>query len=1188
MATKLVKITSTALSFCATAAPHYALAQDVPADSFVENTAIVLLFIPLLILIGIVLYRTQNQKTPPLPLANKYLAALEQASQGFAPFMRPEQKHSTKEAMGWLLKETARTLDVSQVCYWSFEREQSSLMIKHFFDAHGDPLPTNQILSRQKHPNFFAALEAGRTICFSDAPNDPRCAKLMDPLPPQTLPKSIMAATVGIDKEAHGVLLISAKRKQRYWEESEQQYAGAIADLAAFYLTTQDLQTAQKAFEKSETRFRDLVDASSDWYWETDREHRFSYFSEQFTALTGIPQQTLLGKTRNIFAKESAMSPKWINHWDDLQNHRPFRDFKYSTPVGERILRVSINGKPHFDKEGKFLGYRGTGSDVTETAAFKTRFEEGINALPNGFLMWDADDHLVMWNKTILDIFPILEPYTKRPLSYLELVKLCGQEEAIKYPRPLDDSLCDDILKRHKAGGTTEVELTNGKYLLVNEQPTSEGGIIGIYTDITTLKEREKELIRNKRYSEAQTQCSNVLFHARNESFILSEVCRIITETDPFDVAWISLFNTPGQLPEFLKVNVQKGMADDLYEHRPSSTLKQVFIKQEHIEFSIKLMVQAYPDFKKHIEKADIKYAGIFPIWIDTKIAGFLNVATSQRSNFRQRHVSLLMRLANDIGYGLSSLRSEQSRLIAEEALRESEGRYRSLVEMSPDAILVLDENQKIVFSNPESYNLFATIKRNDIINQPFSSFTKSSSNLFKAPPAVDDKDPAQYLTSVKLLKLDGTEFEADITAQPVSYAGLTTRLLIIRDVTERNRMNEHLAQTSKLATLGEMAAGITHELSQPLNIMRFAAEGSLLKMDKNTLSEKDVQKQLNLISMQSARMADIIDHMRVFSRKDTGEIETFDPTLVVRQSVDMVEAQFFAEGIILEARYPSYYGKVKGRPIQLEQVILNLINNARDAINQRYEQLDNGKNEEKRIIVIMTYDQADDEINIAVTDNGGGIEDDVIAKLFDPFFTTKEVGKGTGLGLSVSYGIIAAMGGTIQARNIHKGARFDICLPCFDPQTETTTPAQPPLETEDEIEEDLGINFGEGEGNILVVDDEIYAAEAMMEYLLENGYFVNIASDGEEALNLFDQEPADVVVTDMRMPKMDGYILLKNLKKRNPDIPVIIVTGHTGIEESNMEELHTLAFNVLKKPVSLSQLSSEVEKALQTVQKYN
>lgn len=212
--------------------------------------------------------------------------------------------------------------------------------------------------------------------------------------------------------------------------------------------------------------------------------------------------------------------------------------------------------------------------------------------------MWDSQDRLIMWNNTIFDMFPALAPYASKKPTFLKLMQVCHQKKVIKYPRPFTKTYAKAIVHAHQKCGINEVELTNGRHLLVHEHQTSEGGIVGIYTDITALKEREKEILESKKISETLSSCSNILFHARNESFILSEICRIITETFPFDTAWISLFNTTGQLPEFLKVNMLRGHQLPLTSYRPSSTLKQAFIKQEYMILDENLLMQAYPDFQ--------------------------------------------------------------------------------------------------------------------------------------------------------------------------------------------------------------------------------------------------------------------------------------------------------------------------------------------------------------------------------------------------------------------------------------------------------------------------------------------------------------------------------------------------------------------------------------------------------------
>lgn len=1160
-----------------------AFANNVNSHAYVFDAAAAIGFGFIGVALGAYLFSLKsNKRERDSARSYRYLAAIERISQGFSFFLRAPEKTPPQQTIEWLLQEAAKTLDVSSTSFWLYDSEDHSFESRYYSNKANIDHNSNLKLSKNQHPAFFATLRGEKITSFDDVSTNIHCSEFIKNVPKDNAPKSLLIASVSIGDAPIGMLHINADKNSRNWTASDRQFAGSIADLIALFLSTRDLLVTRNALSESETRFRDLVNASSDWYWQTDENHCFTYISDRFNKATGMSNSYFIGKTRHSLSS----NPVILEHKDDLDNQRAFRDFKYPVSYEKNIIHVSINGKPFFDHNGNFKGYRGTGSNITDVVTFQNRFQEGLNALPNGLIMWDANDQLVMWNKTVLELFTPLKKYIHDSLSYLDLIKIGIQENIFKLPSEPNERMMEVMLLAHKACGTREIELSDGKHLLVHEHSTSEGGIVGIYTDITNLKARENELIESNRISEALSSCVNTLIHARNESFILSEVCRIITGLGLFDTAWISLYPEVGQLPEFLHVDISKGPIIAQGEYQPSILIKQSYIKQETTLLNQETLSLAYPDFKDQLFDHKIQSGGIFPIMIDTKVAGFINIVSKKLNVFDTRYINLIEEFANDIGYGLSGLRNEQSRLSAEKASRESEGRYRSLIDMSPDAILVLNQDNQILFANPAANGLFATTNRNTLINKRFSNYVSGKEDIFATNPIQFHKNITETFSSISLVRTNDTQLEADITSRPVPYAGQSTRLLILRDVTERNRSLEQLAQTSKLATLGEMAAGITHELSQPLNIMRFAAEGTLLKMDRASVNDDQIRKQFDLISLQSGRMADIIDHMRVFSRKDTGPIEFFDPTVVVRQSVDMIEAQYFAEGIHLEVRYPPYYEMLKGRPIQLEQVILNLITNARDSILEN-ENTQETNTKSPLIEITMTFDQADHQINIAVTDTGGGISVEVINKLFDPFFTTKEVGKGTGLGLSVSYGIISAMGGEINVRNIHKGARFDITLPCIkqaEADIHANPASYPAIAPRNADAEQEFLEIDPDAIHVLIVDDEVYAAEAMMEYLFAHGYRVSMAGNGEEALELFDEDPADIVVTDVRMPKMDGHTLTKHLNQRSPGLPIIVVTGHTGMEDNNPEELNHHSFSILKKPVSLSELVSEIERAIHSI----
>ena len=236
----------------------------------------------------------------------------------------------------------------------------------------------------------------------------------------------------------------------------------------------------------------------------------------------------------------------------------------------------------------------------------------------------------------------------------------------------------------------------------------------------------------------------------------------------------------------------------------------------------------------------------------------------------------------------------------------------------------------------------------------------------------------------------------------------------------ERKVAASQIIQASKLATLGEMATSVAHELNQPLNVIRMAAGNIRRKLSKDVIDLKYLSDKLLRIEEQTARAASIIDHMRMFGREATERAESIDPRNVVRNALDLMSEQLRLAGIEVVTILPEDCACVLGHAIQMEQVILNLLTNARDAIDES-----NGATK-----ITLRVFEGDNVVYITAQDTGGGIPADVLQRIFEPFYTTKEMGKGTGLGLSVSYGIVRDMKGTIVAENIDNGALFTIMLP--------------------------------------------------------------------------------------------------------------------------------------------------------------
>ena len=252
-------------------------------------------------------------------------------------------------------------------------------------------------------------------------------------------------------------------------------------------------------------------------------------------------------------------------------------------------------------------------------------------------------------------------------------------------------------------------------------------------------------------------------------------------------------------------------------------------------------------------------------------------------------------------------------------------------------------------------------------------------------------------------------------------------------DVTDLKTSQAQLIQASKLATLGEMATGIAHELNQPLGVIRMASNNCQKRIQKGQLDADYLVGKLQRMSEQTERAAKIIDHMRVFGRKADGKDHCFDLIASLESTCNLMAKQMAVSGVTLKTNFHAAELQVTGQQIMFEQVILNLLGNARDAIFG-----EDGQIAESGVVNLSTQTQEDGMAAIIVEDTGGGIPEAALDRLFDPFFTTKPPGKGTGLGLSISYGIIRDMQGTITARNTPTGARFCIRLPVAKNKTKS------------------------------------------------------------------------------------------------------------------------------------------------------
>jgi len=505
-------------------------------------------------------------------------------------------------------------------------------------------------------------------------------------------------------------------------------------------------------------------------------------------------------------------------------------------------------------------------------------------------------------------------------------------------------------------------------------------------------------------------------------------------------------------------------------------------------------------------------------------------------------------------GRTLVTIEDITARFDAEERMRLQ----ASVLEQIGAAVVAVDRQGRVVYGNPAAQALFQwsdAMLPGTPVERLLGAHARAALDTDKTEIEAEgatwsgDGFPAQV----------GISHSLDANGQP---AGAT---LVVADLTQRRALDLQLMHSARLATLGEMAASIAHEFNQCLHVIRLASEALRLDLGDGKLEPAKVGKRADNILTQVDRLTEMVTHMRTISRRDGTGKRPFRPQTALDAALRMVEPLLSADGIALVRKGRLGHANVVGHLVRLEQVLLNLLNNARDSIRDRCQ-----KEGKTGGTITVTCEVNAARMRLSIADDGIGVDDDAAHHIFEPFFTTKESDRGCGLGLSISRGICGEMGGSLTFRNLEQGAEFTIDLPLLTAaEAETLPPAEPePAPELDDEDEDEDPGF---ERRILLVDDEALSVMMVSEYLERQGYVVDTAYDGLEALSKCETHVYHAVITDIRMPRMDGHELIARLEDLQPGTPVIVVTGH--LRDTPASELGANVVAMLSKPFQLQAL---------------
>jgi two-component system cell cycle sensor histidine kinase/response regulator CckA len=418
-------------------------------------------------------------------------------------------------------------------------------------------------------------------------------------------------------------------------------------------------------------------------------------------------------------------------------------------------------------------------------------------------------------------------------------------------------------------------------------------------------------------------------------------------------------------------------------------------------------------------------------------------------------------------------------------------------------------------------------------------------------------------------------EFSRRLYVAPLTEAkeAREAAILYLIDATEQKALEAKFAQSSKMEAVGKLAGGIAHDFNNVLTAIIGFSDLLLQTHRPTDPAHKDIMN----IRSSATRAAGLVAKLLAFSRRQTLQTE---PLHLPEELADWAPVIKRSIGEKIELKVPPardlWY--VKTDRTQLEHVILNLANNARDAMPDGGTLTISTRNVTERDSQRLANHgmPVGEYVLVEVTDTGSGMPPEVMAKIFEPFFTTKGVGKGTGLGLATVYGIVKQSGGFIYPESaLGRGTTFRVYLPRHMPENDSAPVVQKTAKKE--RPQDLT-----GSGRVLLVEDEDVVRSFAVRALKRQGYEVLEASTGVEALEVMaaNEDRVDIVVSDVVMPEMDGPTLLKELRKKNPDLKIIFVSGypHEAFETS-LDKNQQFAF--LPKPFSLPQLAAKVKEQL-------
>lgn len=893
-----------------------------------------------------------------------------------------------------------------------------------------------------------------------------------------------------------------------------------------------DQRRYEKALRESEQKFRLIAEMMEDMVWTTDLEFRTSYVSPSIEKLLGFSQEERYRQTleemvtpqslvmiREMLAQEIK---KELEGDNDPNRTVTVNSEQYRKDGSTVWLEVTVRGIR--DDNGKLIGIHGVSRDITARKRIEdslrdseARYREITENSLSGIVI-HQDGVAVYVNKRLTDILG----YTSE--------EMIGQN-ILDAVRRSDHEMVKARLQERVAGNVLP-----SRYELVLRKKSGEKVWCELLTNVIQYRERPAIMVNildiseRKRYLEelkASRESYRRLFKEAKEQ---EELYHTLLNCSPdpivvYDIQGRVRYLNPAHTALF-------GWTIQEAEGKPLDTLP-AWDRQSTVARIQKVLYEG--DTSQSLETQRLTKDG-HPIDVSVSAGRYLDVEGKPAG---------MVVVLRDI--------TERKRI--EAALKESEARYRQIAEVMFEAVIFHDQGI-LLEANDQFFEMFG-YEPHELLGEYIPDRTVSPDSLPEVLDRIRTEDTGVY--EAMGLKKDGTTFPTEIRVRPLYQGGKLIRGVAIRDISERKSLEKQLLQAQKMEAVGTLAGGIAHDFNNLLQAVIGFAEILINRQADGSQDLEDLRK----IHTAGKRGADLVRNLLTFSRKVEPKLRPVDLTREVLE-VHKLLSRSIPKTIKIVVVAKGRVNKIMADPSQITQVLMNLAVNARDAMHEggtltietENVSLDNS------FLAAHPEIKAGPYVLLTVSDTGHGMDERTIERIFDPFFSTKEVGKGTGLGLATVYGIVKQHGGHIDCvSQPNRGAVFKIYLPSVQ------------MEELEKASEGV-TEAPRGTETILLVDDEQVLRELARDILTNFGYRVLDASNGKEALTIYQDRASDIslVMLDLNMPEMDGQHCLMEILKLNPRAKVLVVTGfHEHVIKRRVLGLG--AAGVVVKPYDVKQL---------------